>query len=155
MIAATISAVVLSVWVPDEAIEQTLINASTMRLLIATGITSVTWITTTFLTKPENFETLKKFYVLTHPGGPGWKKIVDEAASKGDVIESKKWDLPQGLLSVVLGAFAIYSALFSIGNFVFGNMLLGIILLLVFSILVYLQTKRIIKGIKGFFIFET
>ncbi len=141
MIAATISAVVLSVWVPDEAIVQPLINASTMRLLIATGITSITWVTTTFLTKPENFETLKEFYKLTHPGGPGWKKVIDEAKSGGEVIETKKWDLPHGLLSVVLGAFGIYSALFSIGNFVFGNVLYGFALAIVFGLAVFLLFK--------------
>ena len=141
MIAATVSAVILSIWVSDGAIETQYINAATMRLLIATGVTSVAWVLTTFMTRPETYETLKNFYKLTHPGGPGWKKIVDQASSEGESIESKQWDLPQGLLMVVLGAFGIYSALFSIGNFVFGNVLVGFALAAVFALAVFALFK--------------
>jgi SSS family solute:Na+ symporter len=138
MIAATISAVVLTVFVPAESLVTEYIDAPTMRLLIATGITTISWVSTMFLTQPENYETLKKFYKLTHPGGPGWKTVTERSAHEGDVIESKKWDLPQGLLMVVLGAFGIYSALFSIGNFVYGNFMLGIILGAVFGAVLYM-----------------
>ncbi len=138
MIAATISAVVLSVWISDEALQTLYIDAPTMRLLIATGITSVSWVITMFLTQPENYETLHRFYKLTHPGGPGWKKVMDEAEEKGESFVKKKWDIPEGLLSVLLGAFGIYSALFSIGNFVFGNVGLGLVLALVFAGAVYM-----------------
>ncbi|MFY0686538.1 MAG: Na+:solute symporter [Cyclobacteriaceae bacterium] len=141
MVAATVSAVVLTVFVPESMLANDIIDVPTMRLLYATGITTVAWITTMFMTQPENYEILKSFYKLTHPGGPGWSKVVDRAAAEGEVIESKSWDLPQGLLMVVLGAFGIYSALFSIGNFVYGNMMLGLVLGAVFGVVVFLLFK--------------
>ena len=142
MIVATISACVLVLAVPDEALANQVIDGATMKLLLSTVITTVAWIATTFLTPPEDIETLKMFYRKIHPGGPGWRTIIKQAETQNDPIEtSKKWDVPQGILSVLLGCLAIYSALFSIGSFVYGNLLLGAGLALSFGIFLYLLMK--------------
>ncbi|MFO7575382.1 MAG: sodium:solute symporter family protein [Bacteroidales bacterium] len=133
MIVATITAVVLVFFVPDTAIEGGLLDAFTVRLLIAVGLTSAAWLITTWLTKPEPDETLIRFYKITRPGGPGWRSLVARAADKGILLEKEgaKWDMPLQLLCVFIGTIVIYSALFSIGSFVYLKPLNGIILAII------------------------
>ncbi|HCC70349.1 MAG TPA: Na+:solute symporter [Bacteroidales bacterium] len=136
MVAATISAVVLVFFVPDSAIQFWVLDGFTSKLLIAVLITTIVWITTTFLTAPETKETLRNFYRVTRPGGPGWKKIVDEARQDGITIidekdEGRKWEMPLQVLCVFIGAIAIYSSLFSIGSFVYGKPWLGVLLAII------------------------
>jgi len=130
MVVATITAIVLVFFIPDQAISGGLLDAFTVRLLLAVGITTITWLVTTLLTKPEHDDTLIKFYKQTRPGGPGWKTIVKRAADKGIILEpeGKKWNMPLQLLCVFIGTIVIYSALFSIGSFVYLKPLNGIIL---------------------------
>ncbi|MBE0676281.1 MAG: Na+:solute symporter, partial [Bacteroidales bacterium] len=133
MIVATIVAVVLVFFVPDESITFRVLDAFTVRLLIAVGVTTVTWLTTTLLTKPEPDETLIRFYKVTRPGGPGWRSFRERAAAAGVILEpeGRKWDMPLQLLCVFVGTIVIYSALFSIGSFVYLKPLNGIILAVV------------------------
>jgi SSS family solute:Na+ symporter len=131
MIFATAFAVVLVFVVPDEAVVTTNLDAFTVKLLIAVTGTTIVWLVTTFVTKPEKMETLYDFFMRTHPGGPGWKKVVLQAESEGininEMEAGKKWEMPQQLLMVFFGIIVIYGSLFSIGSFVYGNMLAGII----------------------------
>ena len=106
------------------------LDGSTGRLLLAIVLNTIIWLTTTFLTKPENKETLYKFYKKTQPGGPGWKKLRAMAEGDGVDIEGdykgKPWEVPYEILCVFLGTIMIYSCLFSIGNFVYGNVGIGL-----------------------------
>ena len=132
MIFATVTAVVLVFFVPDEAVTTAVLDAFTVKLLIAVFGTTIVWLVTTFLTRPESQKTLQKFYQLTHPGGPGWRKVVDNAKSENIDInvmeEGKKWEMPMQILMVFIGCIVIYCSLFSIGSFVYNNVLMGIIL---------------------------
>lgn len=123
MASATIMAFVLVLLVPDPWVETYLLDAAAVKLLIAVSFTSLVWIATTYLTKPESMETLIRFYEQVQPGGPGWKKVIDAAEKQGILFseEQKGWDLPQSLLSVALGTLGIYAALFSTGNFIYGK----------------------------------
>ena len=143
MVVATINALVLVLWVPDEALANGVVDAFTAKLLLAIAITTVAWVTTVFVAPREYLETLKRFYRLTHPGGPGWKTIIDLADLQNDSIatKSKTWDLPHGMLCVALGCLGIYSALFSIGSFVYGNIQSGLLLGGLFAIAIYLLMK--------------
>ena len=38
-----------------------------------------------------------------------------------------KWDVPTGILAMILGAMAIYSILFTIGMFLYGDIKLGFV----------------------------
>ena len=113
------------------------------RLVSGVVITTVAWLLATYLTRPEDNKTLISFYKLVFPGGPGWKKVLKEAENKGITIdESKKgWDVPRGILAMVLGCFAIYSALFATGNWIYGEFLLAGLLSIIFVISTYLLTK--------------
>jgi Na+/proline symporter len=106
-----------------------------IKLLLAVFTTTVTWIITAYVTRPETTETLRNFYRLTRPGGPGWKKVVQEAIDDNDPIDLKDrgraWEMPIQILLVFIGIIVIYSSLFSIGSFIFEKTLLGFILMAV------------------------
>lgn len=143
MIAATLNALVLVLIIPDAMVANEILDGFTMKLLLATGVTTIVWIFATYLAPPEDMETLKKFYKQTHPGGPGWKKVKDALIAEGDtsIDHSKKWDLPHLILSVFVGCISIYSALFGIGSLVYGDVLQGLLLLLLFGGGLYLLFK--------------
>jgi Na+/proline symporter len=140
MISATVVAFILVFFVPNESVATVLIDGSTIKLLIAVTITTIVWIVTTFITKPESDEVLINFLKTVHPGGPGWKKVV-ELSGDTSIETQKKWDLPYSLLNVFLGCIAIYSALFSTGYFIYGNIGLGLLLSGVFFFCVFLIIK--------------
>lgn len=100
-----------------------------VQLLICVGFVTLAWLLTALLTSPSDISTLRGFYKLCHPGGPGWKKVVLDARADGEEIDQKEgitdWKLPIQLLCVFLGCVAIYSSLFAIGNFIYGNMVGG------------------------------
>ncbi len=103
-----------------------------VKMLLAVFGTTISWILTMLFTKSESRETLRKFYKLTHPGGPGWKRIIDEAEADGEIINEKDrgkaWEMPIQILCVFVGCIVVYSMLFSIGSFVYGNNSMGFIL---------------------------
>lgn len=86
-------------------------------------ITTIVWIIVTLITKPEKKEVLESFYRKTRPGGPGWKKIIDEAKAAGVEIADlkEKWSVPSGILATILGCILVYGAMFATGNWIYGN----------------------------------
>ena len=111
-------------------------------------ITTFVWITVTFMTKPDDDETLIKFYEKTNPGGPGWKRIknISKLRSKS---EEKEWIVPRGILCMIMGCFAIYSALFSTGYFIYGELSNGFIFLIstiFFSFILFKISKKILSN---------
>ncbi len=94
------------------------------RLTIGVVITTVVWVTVTFLTKPADEETLLKFYRLIKPGGPGWEKFLEKIKKDGKEvkeIERSTWDVPANLISVFLGCISVYSALFATGFWIYSE----------------------------------
>ncbi len=104
-----------------------------IQLVSGVAITTIAWVTVTLLTRPSEMTRLVSFYRLVKPGGPGWKRVFDYAQQNNDpVFESDKgWDVPMGILCMVLGCFAIYSALFATGNWIYGKNLLATVLTVV------------------------
>jgi len=100
------------------------------RLIIGVGITSVTWISVTFLTKPSDLETLINFIRKVNPGGPGWKAVIKKAEEKGEDVElvkKTKWDVPNGILGAFFGLMFILSLLFSTGYWIYSKTFLAIV----------------------------
>ena len=111
-------------------------------------ITTFVWVLVTFMTKPDDDETLIKFYKKTKPGGPGWKRIKD-LAKLSESENNSEWIVPRGILCMILGCFAIYSALFSTGYFIYGEITSGIIFLtttIVFSYMLFNISKKILSN---------
>jgi Na+/proline symporter len=79
------------------------------------AVTTAVWIAVTFLTRPADEETLKRFFRRVHPGGPGWTRV---AALVPDVRPDSGY---AGLfVDWIAGVALIYSALFAVGSFLFG-----------------------------------
>jgi SSS family solute:Na+ symporter len=101
-----------------------------IQLVMGVGITTVAWIAVTLLTQPSDKKKLRSFYSHIRPGGPGWKSVIDLANQENDPIQEteRDWDVPTGILCMVLGCFAVYAALFATGNWIYGkNLLAGIL----------------------------
>ncbi len=56
-------------------------------LVIGVFITTLGWVGITFLTRPSEQETLWNFYRKVHPGGPGWKRVLEEARRRGEKVD--------------------------------------------------------------------
>jgi solute:Na+ symporter, SSS family len=91
-------------------------------LFLIVAFTTVSWLVVTFLTKPTDFDVLKKFFERIHPGG-FWKPI---ATRVPDVKQdSGLWALT---LDWAVGVVLIYSTLFGIGKLIFGDLVTALIL---------------------------
>ena len=102
-----------------------------LMLIIGVGITTVAWIAVTFLTSPSDERTLISFCRLVRPGGPGWRAVEGRAvavSNGGDTAKEGAWEVPAGILKMVLGCFAIYGALFATGFWIYGNVVPAVIL---------------------------
>jgi Na+/proline symporter len=102
-----------------------------IKLLGTVVLTSTTWILVTLVTSPVDNATLRSFYTRIRPGGPGWERVVTQAKSEGVVLvkeDDLKWDVPTGIICMILGTTMIYSLLFTIGNILYGNVGVSIIL---------------------------
>ncbi|PKP52034.1 MAG: Na+:solute symporter [Bacteroidetes bacterium HGW-Bacteroidetes-1] len=118
--------------------------SETFKIITGVGITTVAWLLVTYLTKPADDKTLRSFYQRIRPGGPGWKKVVDKARLEGLELQKAselKWDVPTGILCMMLGAASIYSTLFAIGEFIYGNIPLSLMFATISILSVYLLTK--------------
>lgn len=103
--------------------------SDTMQLLLTVGITTAGWLLVTFVTRPVDKEVLQRFCSLIRPGGPGWKEFSPkpEDGMAGD----KAWQVPLGILCMLLGCLSIYSTLFATGYIIYGSYRLGIVLTVV------------------------
>jgi len=99
-------------------------------LVIGVGITTFAWLFVTFVTRPTDEKTLRSFYRLINPGGPGWKSVLERAKAANDPIGDSdgKSDLPMGILCMFFGCVAVYSALFASGYWIYGNYTPAVIL---------------------------
>jgi len=93
-------------------------------MLVTVAITTVSWLSITFLTAPEPREKLVTFYRRVRPEGPGWRHIAAEAGisetnlSRGLAPHFANW---------VLGCVLIYTSLFGIGKLVFKEWGMGLV----------------------------
>jgi len=101
------------------------------KLIIGVTITTISWLIVTMITPPSSMDTLQNFYKKIQPGGPGWKKVIEESELKGIAITGKKekWDVPSGILCMLFGSISVYSILFGIGYILYSQTTTGIIFL--------------------------
>lgn len=96
-------------------------------MLITVAISTVVWVSVTFLTKPETDATLDAFYLRVRPGGRGWRRVSERL---GYGVEQ----IPGGALAWtnwIAGIVGVYSTLFGLGKIVFGDVALGLGMLVV------------------------
>jgi SSS family solute:Na+ symporter len=95
--------------------------AGWMKIVYGACITTVVWVIATYVTPPDDDETLQNFVNKIDPGGPGWKKY-----SNG--VVSDDWHVPKGILSMMLGCFSVYGLLLGVGQLIYGNLFPGVLM---------------------------
>jgi Na+/proline symporter len=94
-----------------------------LELVIGVAVTTVGWMTLTFLTPPDDEATLRAFYDRIRPIGAGWRAVVGDAAdATGDSVS-----VP--LLAWFLGCALVYGALFGTGYLLYGRAAPGLVAL--------------------------
>jgi len=109
-------------------------------VLITVGVTTVVWLSVTFLTKPEPNHTLLAFYRRVRPSAALWGPIAREAT---DVVPQR--DGLFNLLDWLSGVLMIYAFLFGAGKIIFGEIGLGLAFLaagLIFGAIIYRDLSR-------------
>ena len=92
------------------------------KIIVGSILTTIIWVIATFLTPPDDDETLQKFVIKVNPGGPGWTKYSKD-------ISSKPWPVPKGILSMLLGCIFVYAVLIGVGQCIYGHIELGVSIL--------------------------
>ena len=101
-----------------------------IQFLTSVLITTIAWVSVSFLTPPSNLNTLKDFYIKIQPGGRGWNKIKAEIDNK-EIEKKVFWTIPRGITCMIISVFAIYGSLFSVGYFIYGKSTQAIILFVI------------------------
>ena len=90
-------------------------------LFVVVPITTISWLITIYLTKPDNTNKLTEFFCRIHPGGPGWKKFAlqnpDIKPDSGYLYLFLDW---------ILGIVLVYMFLFGTGKIIFGELMTGL-----------------------------
>jgi solute:Na+ symporter, SSS family len=85
-------------------------------LLCSVGLTTVLWVVVAYLSPSTSRATLRRFYELVRPAGPGWRRIREETG-----LPASSDNLPSGMLAALLGALAVWAALFATGSALYGE----------------------------------
>jgi SSS family solute:Na+ symporter len=93
-------------------------------LLVSIAITTVVWVTTTYLTAPTDERVLRTFYARVRPAGPGWRDVASASGlpPSHDSLLTPVW-------ASLLGCVAIYGALFGTGALLYGRTLQAVLCL--------------------------
>jgi Na+/proline symporter len=91
------------------------------KLVAAVVVTTSAWIATALLTTSTDEETLERFYRQILPGGPGWNVVRRRAEANGPPLPAVRSNLTSGILCMLLGSLAVYSALFATGLVLYGR----------------------------------
>ena len=107
------------------------------KIIIGAVLTTSIWLIATFITPPDDKETLQNFVNKVNPGGPGWKRYPSK-------MNTEPWIVPKGMFSMFLGCTAVYGFLLSTGQFIYGNMEIGFFLFSI-SVLAFFGIYKIWK----------
>ena len=103
-------------------------------LILTVLATTVVWVLTAFLGPKTDTKTLVKFYKKVRPFGPGWEPVRKEAGLTKAEAKSTGDNFPVALIGWVSGSATIWSALFTVGNFLYGRTTHAFVLLGVFVV---------------------
>lgn len=88
------------------------------QMIFTTVFATIIWLAVTFLTKPDDEETLQTFFDRVKPGGPGWKRFM----AGGETT----YPLLPGLGYAAISAVSIIAFLYGMGQIFFESALLGV-----------------------------
>jgi hypothetical protein len=103
-------------------------------LLVTIAATTALWVVTAFVGPETDRATLVAFYKKVRPFGPGWERIRREAGIGRDELRTQRDNIPLALIGWVSGCTVIWSALFTVGNYLYGRTPQALGLLGVFAV---------------------
>jgi Na+/proline symporter len=121
-IAAMLSSFLISVFFFFGA-RHGLVISTDQQLLLTVIATTICWIIVAYVGPQTDPKRLIEFYKKIRPFGPGWERIRIEAGiPKSEMAEWARTDnIPLALMGWVSGIMVIWSALFTLGNFLYGR----------------------------------
>ena len=108
-------------------------------MMATVGITTIVWLTVTWLTPPESEATLTAFYRKVRPQGPGWARVARAIGAAPTGSSS----LVRQITNAVLGCVLVYSALFGVGEILLRSALIGIGLLAVSALAAFAIARNL------------
>jgi solute:Na+ symporter, SSS family len=113
-------------------------------LLVTIAGTTISWLLAAYLAPPTDRDVLIAFYAKVRPAGPGWAPIHAAAEAAGVPLTGTPDNIPMALFGWVAGCAMIWSALFTVGTFLYGRYTTATLLLAVFVVsgLVLLRIVR-------------
>ncbi|HEY7568186.1 MAG TPA: Na+:solute symporter, partial [Gemmatimonadaceae bacterium] len=102
---------------------------SHVSLIVTVLATTIIWLIATYMAQPTDAATLRSFYSLVRPAGPGWKTIREQTN-----LEPSPDSLTTSLLGWIAGCFFVYAGLFGTGSFIYGRTTAGFLWLGVFVV---------------------
>ena len=117
------------------------------KLILGVAITTVVWIVIAYFGPKTDMDVLINFVKKIKPGGPGWKKVDQIIIEReGSLPYSEKhWDVPRGLIAMLVGSMTVYSVLFATGFWIYSNTIPAIILTVVALIGSYILIRLVVK----------
>ena len=97
-----------------------------LSLIATVAITTAVWLAATWLTAPTDRQTLRRFYELARPAGPGWAAVRRECGNLAPFD-----DLRAGFLGWLASCVFVYSALFGTGHLLMGHTERGVLSLVI------------------------
>jgi len=112
------------------------VSISTHVGLVSTvAVTTICWLATAYLGPQTDRKVLVAFYRKVRPFGPGWRAVRAEAnLLPQELAASDATNIPRALLGWVAGCTAIWSALFTVGSFLYGRTTQAWLLMIVFVV---------------------
>ncbi len=100
------------------------------KIVVGVGVTTLAWILVTFLTRPTDEATLRRFCKLVRPGGPGWAAVLRRAAAEDQLVDEagQRWNVPMEIVCMLIGSAAVYCALIATGHWIYGDYLPAVVL---------------------------
>jgi len=138
MIASGVVSILLNIPSINQAIfSHTLPGWSKFPIIVF--ISTFIWVMVTYLTKPEKKDVLERFYKQIQPGGPGWTKISSQI-DQSELLD-EPWDIPRGIIAMLLGCGFVYGILFTTGMLIYGDYTNGLIMAFISLVFGYLLFK--------------
>jgi SSS family solute:Na+ symporter len=97
-----------------------------LSLIATVAITTAVWLAATWMTAPTDRQTLRRFYELARPAGPGWAAVRRECGNLAPFD-----DLRAGFVGWVASCVFVYSALFGTGHLLMGHSERGVLSLVI------------------------
>jgi solute:Na+ symporter, SSS family len=112
-----------------------------MALILTVAATTICWVITAYVGPQTDQRVLIEFYRKVKPSVPGWAPIRAVSGLSDAEARVSSDNIPLSLLGWVVGSAMIWSALFTVGNFLYGRtsytLLMGAIFVVSGSLLLY------------------